>query len=82
MRSLATIGLVSAIVLAASVPAQARQGCGRGFHQNHWGRCVPNRAGARQIVWVEGRFYPGHGYWYQNRWWQHRYRQNHVWRYR
>ena len=35
-----------------------------------------------QQVWVVGRYYSGQGYWYNNRWWQHRYRRNNVWRYR
>jgi hypothetical protein len=83
MKTLASIGLASAIALAAIAPAQARQGCGPGFHRNPWGRCVPNRGPAAQ-VWVVGRYYPGHGYWYNNRWWRHRYRDpdSHDWRYR
>jgi hypothetical protein len=42
--------------------------------------CRPNRD--RRIVFVEGRFYPGRGYWYQNRWWHRRYRGHDSWRYR
>jgi len=34
-----------------------------------------------------GRYYPGRGYWYNNRWWHHRYRdrdrdRDRGWRYR
>jgi hypothetical protein len=31
--------------------------------------------------YVEGHFYPGHGYWYRNQWYQHRRRRNGVWIY-
>jgi hypothetical protein len=31
--------------------------------------------------WVEGRYYPGHGYWWHNQWRQHRQRRNGVWIY-
>jgi hypothetical protein len=31
--------------LQASNIVQAAGGCGRGFHPNRWGRCVPNRYG-------------------------------------
>jgi hypothetical protein len=83
MKVLTALGLVSAIALTAVSPAQARQGCGPGFHRTPYGRCVPNRGPQRQ-VWVVGRYYPGRGYWYQNRWWQHRDRDRDTreWRYR
>jgi hypothetical protein len=82
MKALATVALASVMALAAVAPAQARQGCGLGFHRIPNGRCVPNRPPVRQVVWVEGRYYPGHGYWYQNRWWHRRYRERNEWRYR
>jgi hypothetical protein len=78
MKALAAIGLASLIALAAS-PAQARQGCGPGFHRAPNGMCRPNRG---TQVYVVGRHYPGRGYWYQNRWWRHRYSSRHGWRYR
>jgi len=81
MKAIAAIGLASAFALAAASPADARQGCGRGFHRTPYGRCVPNRGG--QQVWVVGRYYAGHGYWYNNRWYRHRYRdRDRAWRYR
>lgn len=43
MKALAAIGLTSVIALAAASPADARQGCGAGFHRNAYERCVPNR---------------------------------------
>jgi hypothetical protein len=80
MKLVATIGLASVIALAAAAPAQARDNCGRGFHRNHWGHCVPNRG--HRTVFVVGRYYPGQGYWYNNRWYHHRYRYHNRWRYR
>ena len=35
----ADLGIVSG---SANI-VEAAWGCGRGFHPNHWGRCVPNR---------------------------------------
>lgn len=81
MKAIAAIGLMSAFAMAAASPADARQGCGPGFHRTPHGRCVPNRGG--QQVWVVGHYYEGHGYWYNNRWYKHRYRDRHrAWRYR
>lgn len=81
MKAIAAIGLASAFALAAAAPADARQGCGPGFHRTPYGRCVPNRGAQR--VWVVGRYYPGHGYWYNNRWYHQRVRdRNRAWRYR
>ena len=79
MRALAAIGFASLIALAAASPAQARQGCGPGFHRLPNGRCIPNR-GPRER-WIEGQYYANHGYWWHNRWYQHRHRRNGVWIY-
>jgi hypothetical protein len=79
MKVLAAIGFASVIALAGISPAQARQGCGPGFHRGPYGHCRPN---ARRQVFVVGHFYPGRGYWYHGRWWQHRYRHRNMWRYR
>src|SRR5205085_11365878 len=46
---------------------EAAFGCGRGFHPNHWGRCVPSRYGYYR-GWHD-RYYGG-GY---ERPWRHRY---------
>jgi len=80
MKVLTAIGFASAVALAAVTPAQARQGCGPGFHRTPYGRCVPNRDNMR-VQWVEGRYYPGHGYWWHNGWRHHRQRRNGVWIY-
>jgi hypothetical protein len=82
MKRFIAFGLASAIALTAVSPAQARQGCGQGFHRAPNGECRPNRD--QQHMWVAGRYYAGHGYWYNNRWWHHRYRDHdrNDWRYR
>ena len=50
------------------------------MHRMPNGMCVPNRG--TRVVYVEGRYYPGHGYWYQNRWYHRRMRWHNRWRYR
>ena len=80
MKILAAIGLASVIAIASTSPADARQGCGPGFHRTPNGMCRPNRN--QQQTYVVGRFYAGHGYWYNNRWYQHRSRWHNDWRYR
>ena len=80
MKAIAALGLVSAFAMASATPADARQGCGPGFHRAPNGMCRPNRG--NQQVWVVGRYYPGHGYWYNSRWYQHRQRWHGDWRYR
>ena len=84
MKILAAVGVASAIALAASAPADARQGCGPGFHRAYNGVCRPNRdtrMRMRPMRWTEGRYYSGRGYWWHNRWYQHRHRRNGVWIY-
>lgn len=81
MKVLAALGVASAIAMVAAAPADARQGCGPGMHRAPNGMCRPNRDG--NVTWVVGRYYPGHGYWYNNQWYHHRYRDHdHGWRYR
>jgi hypothetical protein len=79
MKAIAALSVVSAFAIAAASPADARQGCGPGFHRTPYGRCVPHGG---QQVWVVGHYYSGRGYWYNNRWYRHRVRDpNHGWRY-
>jgi len=33
---------------------QVAGGCGRGWHRNRYGRCVPNRVYCKR-VWIQGR---------------------------
>jgi hypothetical protein len=79
MKILIGLGLATAIAGIAAVPAQAREGCGPGFHQARNGMCRPNRG--TRARWIEGHYYAGQGYWWHNRWYQHRHRRNGVWIY-
>jgi hypothetical protein len=81
---LATLGL--GVAISAGSPADARQGCGPGWHRGAYGRCARNR---RPLAYVPGapvlvvdRFYPGRGYWDGRRYWWHRERWHNRWRYR
>lgn len=85
MRNLllaAAAAAAAAASFAVAAPAEARQGCGAGFHRGPAGRCIPNR-GYRAPVLVVGNFYQGRGYWDGRRYWQNRYRhRDGGWRYR
>ena len=81
MKVLTVLGLASVMALAAVSPANAAQGCGPGMHRGGDGACHPNHMGAGG-AWVVGRYYPGHGYWYNNQWYHHRVRWHNGWRYR
>ena len=82
-------GMVAATVAA---PAQARDGCGPGFHRGPAGRCRPNGPppGPPGVAigvpggpgLVIGNFYEGRGYWDGRRYWQRRERWHGGWRYR
>ena len=79
MRTLIALAAAAVVASAAASPAQARQGCGPGFHRAPNGMCRPNRGMREQ--YVEGRYYAGQGYWWHSRWHQHRQRRNGVWIY-
>ena len=82
MKTLMALAAAAVVATAAASPADARQGCGPGFHRTPYGRCVPNRGQRmRQMRYVEGRYYPGQGYWWHNQWRHHRQRRNGVWIY-
>lgn len=79
------IALVAAgTTLINCPPAEAREGCGIGYNRGPHGYCRPNHD--RAVVVVPplrvGVYYPGRGYWYDGRFWAHRYRWNGGWRYR
>lgn len=80
--------LVCAATAAAAVSftiptaAEARQGCGNGWHRAPSGRCVRNGRAYGAPVLVVGRWYDGRGYWDGRRYWQRRYRHHGGWRYR
>jgi hypothetical protein len=73
MRFLLLAACAAVAAMTATIPAVAREGCGKGFHRTPNGRCVVNRAGA---------YYRNHGWWDGHRYWKHRYRHNNGWRYR
>jgi hypothetical protein len=86
MKKILAIALVAGTAFAAASPADARQGCGPGFHRGPYGHCRPNRGDAVVAVAPGGlivdRYYSGRGYWDGNRYWQHRTRWHNRWRYR
>ena len=79
MKNLIAIGAAALAVTVASVPAQAREGCGNGYHRTPYGNCRANKG--TYARYVEGQYYHGRGYYWHNRWYQHRHRQNGVWIY-
>lgn len=72
MKKLLLIALVATAGLGATA-AEARDGCGAGFHAGPRGRCIANRVGG---------YYRNHGYWDGRRYYRHRERFNGGWRYR
>ena len=78
MRTLVLAALAAGAALAATAPADAAQGCGRGGHRGSYGHCRPNGPPA----YVADRYYGGRGYWDGHRFWQHRDRWHGGWRYR
>lgn len=84
MRKIALLALAAAACFAVISPAEARDGCGIGFHRGLYGYCHPDR---RPIVIVPvgpayGAFYPGRGYWNEHHYWGHREWWHAGWRYR
>ncbi len=86
MKKIASVAIVLAATLVGVAPAQARGGCGAGFHRGEYGHCRPNIGERRVAVLpgglVIGRYYNGRGYWDGRRYWQHRERHERAWRYR
>jgi hypothetical protein len=79
MRVLIALGAATIIATAVASPAQAREGCGPGFHRAWNGMCRANRG--TYARYVEGQYYSGRGYYWHNRWYQHRHRRNGIWIY-
>ncbi len=79
MKALVALGAAAIVAMVAASPAEAREGCGPGFHRTSHGMCRPNRG--TRMRWMEGHYYAGHGYWWHNRWYKHRRRQHGVWIY-
>lgn len=86
MKKILLAALAVGVTMSA-VPqvANAREGCGRGYHRGPRGGCRPNGGPGGVIVapgLVIGNFYRGRGYWDGRRYWQHRDRYRGGWRYR
>ena len=91
MKTSLLLALAATATTLAAAPqvAQARDGCGRGYHENRYGRCVLNRDyrynrgyHRNRVVLTIGQYYPGQGYWDGQRYWRERYRYHNGWRYR
>jgi hypothetical protein len=87
IKSIVLLGLAVGTALTAAAPASAAGGCGPGWHRGPYGGCRRNLPGRGPVVVapgapVVGVYYPGHGYWYGNRYWGQRYRWHGGWRYR
>jgi hypothetical protein len=85
MKKILAAALAAGAALTAISPADAAQGCGRGYHRGPYGHCRPNHV--RQVVvtpggLVIGNFYRGRGYWSGHRYYRHRYWRHNGWRYR
>jgi hypothetical protein len=81
--------LLAALAIGAAVtaisPADARGGCGLGYHRGPYGGCRPNLGHGPVVVGPApaiGVYYGGRGYWDGHRYWGHRYRWHGGWRYR
>jgi hypothetical protein len=75
---------IAGAAVAAATPADARDGCGRGFHRAYNGHCRPNRGPVMVApgALIVGNYYNGRGYWDGRRYYQNRYRYRNNWRYR
>ena len=86
MKKLLAVVLATGVAIVAVAPANARDGCGRGYHRGPYGHCRPN-FGPGPVIGVPGGpaigvFYHGRGYWDGHRYWQRRERWHGGWRYR
>lgn len=85
MKTIIAVGLAALATVAAVAPADARDGCGRGYHRGPYGHCRPNWRHGPAVgpgPLVVGRFYNGRGYWNGDRYYWHRERWHNGWRYR
>ncbi|MFT4510454.1 GCG_CRPN prefix-to-repeats domain-containing protein [Caballeronia sp. 15711] len=86
MRTLLLLALSATVAITAVSPADAREGCGIGYHRGPYDGCRPN-LGPGPVVVAPGApsigvYYRGRGYWDGNRYWVNRYRWHDGWRYR
>jgi len=88
MKKLLMIAIAAGTAFVATAPADARQGCGSGWHRGPGGHCRPNhgpgygRGYGRAPGYVIGNYYPNRGYWDGRRFYHNRYRHHGGWRYR
>ncbi|PYE40589.1 hypothetical protein DFI02_1133 [Rhizobium sp. PP-F2F-G20b] len=87
MKKYLIIVLTTLATLTSLAPvAEARQGCGKGFHRGPAGYCRANRGPRPPVVIIPagprvGIFCEGRGYWDGHRYWRHRARHHSGWRY-
>ena len=86
MKALIAAALAAGVAMAGASAADAREGCGPGFHRGPYGHCRPNDgprgyAMDRPVLIID-HFYPGRGYWDGHRYWERRERWHNHWRYR
>lgn len=93
MKHAIAILFTIAVAVGTTSPAEARGGCGIGFHRGPLGACRANGAEAvvaapnAEVVVGDrgpavGVFVTGRGYWDGRRYWWHRERWRGGWRYR
>ena len=84
MKTMIAFALAAVATVAAASSANARDGCGRGYHRGPHGHCRPNwRHGPPAVVVVPeaGRWYEGRGWWDGHRYWRHRRHRHGRWHY-
>ena len=82
MKKLFLTAIALGSLVAAAAPADARQGCGRGWHRGAYGHCRPNRGYHVAPPVRIGVYYPHRGWWDGHHYRRHRYRWHGHWRYR
>lgn len=84
MKKVIALALAASATLGLASAADARQGCGRGFHRGYYGRCIPNGYYREGVVGAPtvGFYYGNRGWWDGHRYWHDRYRYHGGWRYR
>lgn len=84
MKKFFAVALAASVAVVAISPADARDGCGRGYFRGPHGHCRPEGGAvvvAPGLGLVIGNRYD-RGYWDGHRYWQHRERWHGGWRYR
>ena len=84
MKKMLAVAFVAAAIAGTSSTADARDGCGLGWHAGPHGRHCFRNTGSEEVIINPGVgvFVTGHGYWDGHRYWWHRDRWHGGWRYR